>query len=120
MTEPATGREGAVRRALVGLLAADVISTTGTEMTALALPWFVLVVSGSATRMGAVLGAEFAGMAVLGLWSGAVADRLGARRAMLAADLLRAVLIALVPLLHAVGALSFPVLLAVGFVVGSL
>src|SRR5207244_1353639 len=39
-------------RPLTGLLAADVISTTGTEMTAVALPWFVLVSTGSPTRMG--------------------------------------------------------------------
>ncbi len=109
-----------MRRALAGLLAADVISTTGTEMTAVALPWFVLVASGSATRMGAVLGAESAGIAVLGMWGGAAAGRLGARRAMLAADLVRACLVGLVPLLYALGALSFPVLLAVGFAVGSL
>ena len=57
-------------RRLTGLLAAEVVSTTGTEMTAIALPWFVLVSTGSPTRMGAVLTAEFVGMSVLGLWAG--------------------------------------------------
>jgi predicted MFS family arabinose efflux permease len=38
------------RRPVVGLLAAEVVSTTGAQMTWLALPWFVLVTTGSATR----------------------------------------------------------------------
>jgi MFS family permease len=54
-------------------------------------------------------------MVVLALPGGALAGRLGARRTMLACDLARAPLIGLVPLLHAIGLLSFPVL--VGLVV---
>jgi MFS family permease len=106
-------------RPLSGLFAAEVISTTGTEMTAIALPWFVLVSTGSPARMGAVLAAEFVGMSVLGLWGGRIATILGPRRMMLASDLCRAALIALLPVMYWVGALSFPVVLAVGFVVGS-
>jgi Major Facilitator Superfamily len=106
-------------RPLTGLLAADVISTTGTEMTAIALPWFVLVSTGSPTRMGAVLAAEFVGMSVLGLWGGRAATLLGSWRMMLASDLSRAVLIALIPILYWSGTLSFPLLLAVGCVVGA-
>ena len=37
-------------RWLAALLAAEVVSTTGSAMTYLALPWFVLVTTGSATR----------------------------------------------------------------------
>jgi MFS family permease len=54
-------------------------------------------------------------MVVLALPGGALAGRLGARPTMLACDLARAPLIGLVPLLHALGLLSFPVL--VGLVV---
>ena len=39
------------RRPVVALLVAEVVSTTGSEMTWLALPWFVLRSTGSATRM---------------------------------------------------------------------
>jgi MFS family permease len=109
----------ATRRPLTGLAAAEVISTTGTEMTTIALPWFVLVSTGSPTRMGAVLAAEFVGMAVLGLWGGRVAGSLGPRRMMLTCDLARAGLVALIPILYWAGALSFVVLLAVGFLVGA-
>jgi MFS family permease len=106
-------------RTLAGLFAADVISTAGTEMTAVALPWFVLVSTGSPTRMAAVLAAEFLGMSILGLWGGQIATRLGARRMMLACDLDRAVLVALVPVLYWTGILSFPVLVALGLGVGA-
>ena len=43
------------RRPVVALLAAEVVSTTGAQMTWLALPWFVLVTTGSATRMSFVV-----------------------------------------------------------------
>ena len=106
------------RRALSGLITADVVSTLGSEMTTVALPWFVLVTTGSPARMGAVLAAEFAGLTVLGLFSGRAATALGPRRTMLGSDLARAGLVALIPLLFTVGLLSFPVILVIAFVVG--
>src|SRR4051794_31329103 len=95
----APAREQGDRRQLTGLLAAEVVSTLGSEMTAVALPWLVLITTGSATRTGAVLAAQFAGMALLGLWGGQLATRLGARTMMLVSDLARAGLMVLVPLL---------------------
>jgi len=108
-----------VTRPLTGLLLAEVISITGTELTAVALPWLVLVTTGSPTRMAAVLAAEFLGMTVLGLLGGRVATVLGPRPTMLWSDLVRALLVGLVPVLYSVGALTFAVVLAVGFAVGS-
>jgi len=106
-------------RALAGLLSADLISTAGTEMSAVALPWFVLVSTGSAAQMGAVLAAEFVGMTVLGLWGGRAATLLGPYRMMLASDLVRGVLIALVPILYWTDVLSFPLVLVIGFAIGA-
>ncbi|HEX2497760.1 MAG TPA: MFS transporter [Actinomycetes bacterium] len=106
-------------RALAGLMTADLVSTAGTEMTAIALPWFVLVSTGSAAQMGAVLAAEFVGMTVLGLWGGRAATLLGPYRMMLASDLVRAALIALVPILYWTDLLSFPLVLAIGFTIGA-
>jgi MFS family permease len=105
-------RELLRHRGLLGLLARDVVSMTGSQMTWLALPWFVLTTTGSPARMGIVLAVESASLAVFGFLSGNVVARLGPRRTMLIADAVRAPLIALVPLLHAVDALSFPLLLA--------
>jgi Transmembrane secretion effector len=69
----------------------------------------MLVTTGSPARMG-VVAADLVPMVVLALPGGALAGQLGARRTMLACDLARAPLIELVPLLHALGLLSFPVL----------
>jgi len=107
-----------VRRSLIALVAAEVISARGTLMTVVALPWFVLETTGSPQRMTVVLAAEAAPLALLALVSGRIATRLGARRTMLVCDALWAPATAAIPLLHAAGALSFGLLVALAFVCG--
>ncbi|HEY6780356.1 MAG TPA: MFS transporter [Thermoleophilaceae bacterium] len=107
------------RRRLAPLLAAELISTTGSTMTALALPWLVLTTTGSPTRAGLVAAAEWIPMALLGIPSGAVAARLGARRTLMACDAARAPLVALVPVLYWLDALPFAALLALAFLIGA-
>jgi MFS family permease len=107
-------------RPLLALFTAEVISGVGSYMTYLALPWFVLVTTGSASRMGFVLAAELVPVALLGIPSGTVVARLGARRTMLWSDALRAPLMASVPLLFHAGMLSFGVLLGVVALLGAL
>ena len=107
-------------RALVALLTAETVSMTGSMMTWLALPWFVLATTGSAGRMGLVLAVEALGVAVCGIPGGAVSARLGARRTMLVVNAVAGPLILSVPVLHWAGALSFGVLLAMVFVLGAL
>ncbi|MGH8164529.1 MAG: MFS transporter, partial [Rhodanobacteraceae bacterium] len=79
-------------------------------------PWFVLTETGSATRMGLVFAAEAAPIALLGMPSGAVVQRLGGRTTVLVCDAVRAPLVALVPLLHLLHALPFAAL--IGLVIG--
>jgi MFS family permease len=105
-------------RRLAALLAAETISSTGTQMTWLALPWFVLRNTDSPQRMTWVIVAEVAPVAVLGFWGGLIASRVGARRTMLSCDLARVPLFAAIPVLHAAGALPFPALLALVAVSG--
>jgi MFS family permease len=108
-----------VKKVGVGaLVVAELVSVLGTRMTYLALPWFVLVTTGSAGKMSIVLAAELVPMALLGVPSGTVVQRLGARNTMLISDFARAPLLALIPVLHAVGALSFGVLIAIVVVLG--
>jgi MFS family permease len=104
---------------LRALLVAEVISTTGTQMTWLALPWFVLTTTGSAAQMAYVLAAEAAAVGLFGLWGGALAGRLGPRRAMIVCDAVRAPLMVAIPVLHLAGVLSFPLLLALVFAYGA-
>lgn len=106
-------------RPLGALLAAELLSTTGTAMTGIALPWFVLETTGSPTRAGVVAAAGWAPMALLSIPAGTVAGRFGARRTMVACDLARAPLVAAIPILHAAGALSFALLVALAFGLGT-
>jgi predicted MFS family arabinose efflux permease len=100
------------------LVLAELVSVLGTRMTYLALPWFVLVTTGSAGKMSLVLAAELVPMALLGVPSGTLVQRLGSRKTMLVSDFARAPLLASIPLLHASGHLSFGLLLALVFVLG--
>jgi MFS family permease len=106
------------QRSILALLGAEVVSTTGSQMTWLALPWFVLVTTGSATKTSFVMAAELVGLALLGLPGGRLLGRLGARRTMILCDAARAPLMAVIPILHWTGGLSFEVLLAVAFALG--
>jgi MFS family permease len=103
---------------LRALLGAEVISTTGMQMTWLALPWFVLITTGSPARMTGVMAAELVGFAIAGLPAGPVIQRLGARRTLLVADALRAPLMLLVPFLHWSGHLVYPELILLALALG--
>ena len=108
-----------VKKTAVGaLVAAEVISVLGTRMTYLALPWFVLVTTGSPGKMTLVLAAEIAPMAILGIPSGTLVQRIGSRSTMLIADFARAPILASIPLLHAAGMLSFGLLLGLVALLG--
>jgi MFS family permease len=87
-------------------------------MTFLALPWFVLVTTGSAAKMSIVLAVELLPVALLGIPSGALISRLGARTTMVVGDAARAPLMLAIPLLHEAGLLTFPLLLVVVFALG--
>jgi MFS family permease len=99
-------------------MTAELVSLTGSAMTFVALPWFVAVTTGSAAKMGWVLAAEMAPVAVLGIPAGSVIARLGAKRTMLVCDAARAPLMTAIPILHWTGHLSFPAMLAATVAVG--
>jgi predicted MFS family arabinose efflux permease len=105
-------------RPMAALLVAEVLSTTGSQMTGLALPWFVLVTTGSAKQMALVVAAETAGFALFAIPSGSLLARLGPQRAMRLCDATRAPLMLLVPLLHWTGGLTLPILVVLAFVLG--
>src|SRR5438105_6608655 len=94
-------------RAIVG---AEVVSSIGSSMTVLALPWFVLVTTGSATKLGIVLGIGSIPFVTLPVLAGSLIARIGARQTMVIADATRLPLLAAVPALYSVHALSFPLL----------
>ncbi|PHQ52177.1 MFS transporter [Streptomyces cinnamoneus] len=94
------------------------VSLTGTRVSAVALPWFVLVSTGSATRTGLVAFCEMAPYVVVQALSGPLVDKAGPRRVSWNADLLSAVAAAFVPALHVLGLLPFWLLLGLVAVIG--
>jgi MFS family permease len=116
-TAPATDRR--TRRGLAGLLGANLVSTLGTRMSMLALPWFVLVSTGSAAQTGLIVFAEMAPYVLVQAMGGPVVDRLGNRRMSIVADLVAAVTFGLVPVLQAMDALSLPILAVLVAITGA-
>ena len=105
-------------RSLFGLVAAELVSLTGSAMTFVALPFFVLVTTGSTAKMGWVLAAEMLPIAIFGIPAGTVIAKLGAKKTMLVSDAARGPLMLVIPILHHYGDLSFAALLGTTFAIG--
>jgi MFS family permease len=111
-------RQADFRRFWVG----ESISLLGDQVSLLALPLVaVLVLDAGAADMGYLGAAALAPHLLFSLPAGVWLDRVARRRRiMIAADLLRAALVASVPLAYALDALTFGQLYAVAFLTGSL
>jgi len=84
-------------------------------MTAVAIPWFVLVTSNSVARTSITVFAGAAGVVLALLFGGAAVDRLSFARASVLADLLAGSVISLIPLLYLTIGLPFWLLLVLVF-----
>ncbi|MEV6893905.1 MFS transporter [Kribbella sp. NPDC051137] len=105
---------------LIAFLVANVVSICGTRVSAIAIPWFVLITTGSPVKTGMVALAEMAPLVVVKAVGGPLIDKVGARRISLLADTASTGVVALVPLLHTLGLLHFPTLLVLVAVAGAL
>ncbi|MFK4066531.1 MFS transporter [Streptomyces sp. NPDC029674] len=106
-------------RPLGGVLAAMAVSLTGTRISVVALPWFVLVTTGSATQTGLVAFCEMAPYVVVKAFTGPLVDRVGPRAVSWTTDLVSATAAAAVPLLHALDLLHLPLLLLLVALIGA-
>ena len=107
------------RVALWAYLLAEVVSTTGTRMSMVAIPWFVLTTTGSAATTGVVAFAETLPYVVVLALGGPVVDRFGAWRVAIVAGITAAALVGAVPALYAAGALHLGVLVVLVATVGA-
>ena len=107
------------RRPLLGLLGAVGVSTIGSRMSFLAIPWLVLTSTGSATLTGLVAFAEMAPYVSVQAFGGPAVDRLGARRTSVSADVVAALFMGAVPVFWALHALSIPALAGLVAVAGA-
>ncbi|MET8824397.1 MFS transporter [Streptomyces sp. NPDC004610] len=113
------GGGGRSLRPLVGVLVAMAVSLTGTRISVVALPWFVLVTTGSATRTGLVAFCEMAPYVLVKALTGPLVDRIGPRAVSWTTDLAAAAAAVAVPLLHTRDLLSFPLLLVLVALIGA-
>ncbi|MFC0628015.1 MFS transporter [Kribbella deserti] len=116
---PADGRpERPNRVPLIAFLIANVVSISGTRVSAIAIPWLVLVTTGSAAKMGLVVVCEMAPLVISKALSGPLIDRIGPRRVSMTADTASAAVVGLIPILQLMDRLSFPLLLVLVGIAG--
>jgi MFS family permease len=106
-------------RGLAGVLVAQGLAWTGTRLSAIALPWFVLTSTGSAAQTGIVVFVEMTPYVIVQLLSGPLIDHVGPRRISIAGDLISTGAVAMIPLLYAIGALEMWSLLPLVAIVGA-
>jgi len=95
------------------------VALTGTRISAIALPWFVLVTTGSATQTGLMAFCEMAPYVAVKAFAGPLVDRTGPRVISWSTDVVSAVTAFAVPVLHGLGLLSFWLLLPLVAVIGA-
>ena len=109
-----------VRRGpLNALFIANIVALVGKQLSLIALPWFVLTETGSAERTAVVGFVIFLPGLVVGIFGGALIDRLGFRRVAIAANLVSGFGILMIPLFYHTVGLPFWLLLIFVFI-GSL
>ena len=98
------------------LQAGQLLSTFGSNMSAIAYPLLTLAVTHSAASAGYVGAAEFAPMLLFGLPAGVAADRFDRRLVMIAADVLGAAAVGTLALSAILGGVDLWLILVVAFV----
>lgn len=105
-------RDGNVR----WLFAGQTISQVGDGVSKVALLWFVYALTDSALKMSLIGVLQTIPPLAFGPFAGVLLDRLDKRKAMIVIDAMRAVLLASIPILYAIGVLTLPLLYALVFV----
>ncbi|MGW2812839.1 MFS transporter [Streptomyces sp. NPDC001415] len=100
------------RKPLVAVLTANAVSASGSSLTLIGVPWFVLETTGSAGRAGVVAFCATLPIVVSALIGGPVIDRVGRRRVSVGSDVVCGLAVAAIPLLHHTGLLAFWMLCA--------
>ncbi|WP_125037239.1 MFS transporter [Nocardioides sp. LS1] len=108
------------RRPLYGWLTSEAVSLTGTRVSMLALPYFVLVTTDSPVKTGLVALFEMVPLVLLKVLGGPIIDRVGARRVSITCDVGSLFVVGSIPLLYDAGLLRFGALLALVALAGAL
>ena len=108
------------RRPLIALFVAETISVLGSRMTMVALPWLVLVTTGSAARAGIVAAVEILPYVLASVLGAPLIDRLGGRLVSAVADAASLFAVGAIALLADTGHLAFGGLLVLVLIAGGL
>ena len=92
---------------LYALFTANAISLVGNVFTLIAIPWFVLQTTGSATKTGITGFFNILPVVLAGFLGGTVVDRVGYKRTSIISDLASGITTALVPILYFTIGLEF-------------
>jgi MFS family permease len=115
----ATGLEAPAGRAsslpIRALMLGGLISSIGNQITALAVPWFVLETTGSASKTGLAAAAAMIPLILSVFFGGTVVDRMQQKHLSIFSDLMSCLTVAAVPLLYHTIGLNFITLLALMF-----
>jgi predicted MFS family arabinose efflux permease len=98
----------------------EALSQLGSQASTVAFPLLVLALTGSAAKAGVVGLAKWLPLVVMALPAGVLADRFDRKRLMIGTDLIRALLLATIPLALALGTPTFLQVAAVAFLDGCL
>src|SRR4026208_98532 len=92
---------------IFSLFTANAISLVGNMLSAIAIPWFVLQTTGSATQTGITGFFTVLPVVLAGFFGGTLVDRLGYKRTSIIADIASGITVALIPLLYFTVGLEF-------------
>src|SRR4051812_8564755 len=100
--------------------AGQTISNLGSSFTEFALPLLIFKLTGSALNLAIASATTFLPYLLFGLLIGAWVDRVDRKRLMIVTDLLRALLLASIPIFAALNMLSVLWIYAAGFLISTL
>jgi len=92
---------------IISLFTANAISLIGNVLSAIAIPWFVLQTTGSATQTGITGFFTVMPVVLAGFFGGTLVDRLGYKRTSIIADIASGVTTTLIPFLYFTIGLEF-------------
>lgn len=115
---PVTTREAARPGPLYAFFTASIISYTGSVLTLLAIPWFVLQTTGSVAQTGITAFFSTLPLVISAFLGNSIVDRLGFKRTSVVSDIVSGMCVACIPLLADTVGLAFWQLLVLVFIGG--
>ncbi|SFJ81496.1 MFS transporter [Thermoflavimicrobium dichotomicum] len=107
-------------RDYITFLAGLLVSRLGDSLNAFAIPWISYQLTGSAIVMGSLFAISVLPIVLFGSVVGVFVDRWDRRKLMLTADITRALLVGLIPILHLLNLLSLWHLYVISFILAVL